>query len=289
MSDELHVGENAAAYVLGALTPEEAHDVESHAATCEHCQQEIADLRGVVSVLPLACSGVEPPADLKVRIMAAGRGEEEAHAVLRRAATLTPQQRAPRHDIWHRSLPSWAGVAGWMGVATACVIAGMFIGMGLSGERNQEIPPQSAAPVAEIVARNAPALKAEAGAPAADAVYGINAQQVHQRVAFIGESEVWDLSVGKPGEQMPVMVIQPGNTAHALLVTDMPMTHDGMVYRVWLVRKGKMHNGGVVMPGKMMKTMIPMRVETGDVIAFSMEPPGSNAPPSSTFVMRQTL
>ncbi|MBV8163927.1 MAG: anti-sigma factor, partial [Candidatus Eremiobacteraeota bacterium] len=63
----------------------------------------------------------------------------------------------------------------------------------------------------------------------------------------------------------------------------------GMVYQVWLARKGKVHEGGVVAPGKMTQTIIPMRVQSGDVIAFSMEPPGGSASPSGPFVMQQTL
>jgi hypothetical protein len=55
------------------------------------------------------------------------------------------------------------------------------------------------------------------------------------------------------------------------------------------VRKGKVHKGGVVAPGKMTQTIIPMRVQSGDVVAFSMEPPGGSASPSGPFVMQQTL
>src|ERR1700680_5146681 len=85
MSDELHVSHSGGAYVLGALTPEEANEIETHAATCEQCREEIENLKHVVSVLPLACASVDPSPDLKSRIVAAGAGGGQAGALVRSA------------------------------------------------------------------------------------------------------------------------------------------------------------------------------------------------------------
>ncbi|HXN08983.1 MAG TPA: anti-sigma factor, partial [Candidatus Acidoferrales bacterium] len=279
MSDELHVSDSAGAYVLGALTPEEANEIETHAATCEQCREEIENLKHVVSVLPLACASVDPSPDLKSRILAAGRGDDQAGAILRRAVT-GAEAREPKHDMWHRSLPSWAGVAGWMGLATACAIAGIFIGV--AGERQRMIASLQvpvSAPMSKTLGRiavNEAAARAPANAPAMDAysVFPVGAEQLHSRVTVTHESKVWDLSVNQAGKRIPCKVIQPNNAPHAMIVADMPVAQHGMVYQVWLVRKGKMHRGPTVMPGEMMQTTIPMRVESGDVIAFSMEPPG---------------
>jgi anti-sigma-K factor RskA len=285
MSDGLHVGESAGAYVLGALSADEARVVESHAATCPQCHAEIADLKRVVSVLPLACSSVEPSPNLKARILAASHGEDEAGAILRRAA-VSARIGETRHDVWHRSLPSWAGVAGWLGVAAACVVAGIFIGIADEHHRMMTAL-QASAPAAQVAA----APNRFTVSPVDEAAYiPVNVNQLDPRVAFIGHSQVWDLSVSRTGERIPAKVIQPPDVSHAMVVTDMPMpSKAGMVYQVWLVRKGKVHKGGVVMPGRMMQTIIPMKVQSGDVIAFSMEPPGGSAVPSGPFVMEQTL
>lgn len=290
MSDEQHVGESAGAYVLGAVGPEEARDIEAHAATCAQCHQEITDLKRVVSVLPLACSSVEPSPDLKARILAAGRGEDQVDAILRRAV-VTSALHEPRRDVWHRPLPSWAGVAGWIGLAAACAVAGIFIGV--ADEHQRMISALQGTPVTLgkiATAQNAPA---QAPAPAEDVerVYPVSANQLEQAMAFIGDSQVWDLSLRAKSAQMPChcKVIQPAKASHAMIITDMPMTGNGMVYQVWLVRKGKVHKGGTVMPGRMSETTIPMKVQSGDVIAFSMEPPGGSAVPSGRFVMEETL
>jgi len=291
MSDELHVSDSAGAYVLGALTPEEANEIETHAAACEQCREEIENLKHVVSVLPLACASMDPSPDLKSRILAAGRGDDQADAILRRAVT-GHEAGGQKHDIWHRSLPSWAGVAGWVGLATACAIAGIFIGV--AGERQRMMASlQVPVPISGTLGRIAlsAAVHAPAEAPAMDAysVFPVGAEQLHSRVTVTHGSKVWDLSVNQAGKRIPCKVIQPNNAPHAMILADMPMAKQGMVYQVWLVRKGKMHRGPTVMPGELMQTTIPMRVESGDVIAFSMEPPGGSTVPSGPFVMEQTL
>ena len=288
MMDEMHVSENAGAYVLGALSVDEAHAVEAHAAACPQCREEIAGLQRVVSMLPLSCTSVEPSPELKNRILAATRTEDQVDAILRRAVT-SSRLREPKHDVWHRSFPSWAGVAGWVGLATACAVAGLFIG--IAGERQRMMTAMQA----PVPAAQAVAMRSDTGIPSAksanEAGYiAVSADQLDPRVAFIGESKVWDLSVTRTGERIPCKIIQPPNLSHAMIVSDMPMpSKPGMVYQVWLVRKGKVHKGGVVMPGKMTQTIIPMKVQSGDVIAFSMEPAGGSAIPSGPFVMQQTL
>jgi anti-sigma-K factor RskA len=277
MSDELHVGESIGAYTLGALTPDEARRVEEHAAHCEECRQEIADLKGVVSLLPLAAASVEPPDALKQRILDATKDEDQADTILRRSVSSSVS--LPKRDFWHRPGPAWAGVAGWVGVAAACIVAGVFIGV--TAEHNRMLAQQSSA--------SAPSSLGRVISPQAYAVYSVKTEDLTQAVELIEQSQVWDFSVVKTGERMPYKVIQPPHVEHAMIVADMPAAKRGMVYQVWLVRQGKVHRGGTVMPGQRSQTIIPMRVQSGDVIAFTMEPMGGSAVPSGPFLMQQTL
>jgi len=75
-----------AAYLLGALEPAEAAELERHLAGCEECRTELEWLRPAVQVLPESVERLEPPPALRVRIM----GEVEAHA----AAAPTPARPA---------------------------------------------------------------------------------------------------------------------------------------------------------------------------------------------------
>lgn len=70
-----------AVYLLGALEPGEAAALEQHLAGCGECRTELAWLRPAVQTLPETVERVEPPAQLRARIM----GEVEADAGAKRA------------------------------------------------------------------------------------------------------------------------------------------------------------------------------------------------------------
>jgi anti-sigma-K factor RskA len=73
--------DDIAAYLLGSLEPGEAAEVEQHLAACEECRSELEWLRPAVRTLPESVERVEPPAQLRSRIM----GEVEADAAQTRS------------------------------------------------------------------------------------------------------------------------------------------------------------------------------------------------------------
>jgi len=278
-----HVTESAGAYVLGALAPEEARAIEAHARACDQCRLDIADLRQTARLLPLASPLVEPVADLRERILAAAETDDAAHQVLRRAALRRGEQ-TPQRSFWRRPLPAWAGIAGWSGVAAACIVGGIFIGMADERQRMlaQLRPPAALQRVAYTAAAN------NAAAPA-EKVFTVNADQIEsEAIRLIGQYEVFDLSVGHNGSHIPAKIMQLPNASEAVLVSDLPAAPPGDVYRVWLIRRGKAHLGHIVAAGKAVRTRIEMKVEPGDVIAFSMAPMEDSAAPSR-FFMQQSL
>jgi anti-sigma-K factor RskA len=58
-----------AAYVLGALDPEEAREAERHLETCQRCQAGLRWATPAVNALPEAVEQVEPPTSLRTRLM----------------------------------------------------------------------------------------------------------------------------------------------------------------------------------------------------------------------------
>jgi len=76
------VREMAAAFVLGALEPDEMAAVRAHLATCEDAHEEIAELGGVLPALAESVPVVEPPDGLKARIMAAAAADLEERAAV---------------------------------------------------------------------------------------------------------------------------------------------------------------------------------------------------------------
>ncbi len=73
--DHEHWKDEAAAYVLGALEPGEAADFERHAAGCADCRAELRWLRPAVNLLPASVEQVDPPAELRARILDQARSE----------------------------------------------------------------------------------------------------------------------------------------------------------------------------------------------------------------------
>jgi anti-sigma-K factor RskA len=111
-----------AAYLLGALDPEEAASLERHLATgCVDCRAELRWLEPTVRLLPDSVERVEPPAGLRQRLL------DEAGADLERAA--------PRERVRRPLFGGWRPLAGLAALAliAAAVVVGYSIGGGSSG------------------------------------------------------------------------------------------------------------------------------------------------------------
>lgn len=81
MSERNDCGHEAAAYVLGALEAPEAAAFRRHMTGCSVCRNEVLALEQAADALPMAAPQVDPPADLKRRVMT----EVRADAKRRRA------------------------------------------------------------------------------------------------------------------------------------------------------------------------------------------------------------
>jgi anti-sigma-K factor RskA len=116
-----------AAYLLGALDPEEAASLERHLATgCVECRAELRWLEPAVRLLPESVERLDPPAGLRQRVL------EEAASDLERAA-LRRRERRPLFGGW-RPL---AGVAALALIVAA--IAGYALGGGSSGGESMTV------------------------------------------------------------------------------------------------------------------------------------------------------
>jgi hypothetical protein len=112
----------AAGFVLGALTPEEDAAVRDHLATCAEPHAELAELGGVVPYLAESLDPVEPPLELRARLMAAAAAERPAEGAGQVELTAPPtgvsapapmpfptaDERAARAAIRARGWSAWA-------------------------------------------------------------------------------------------------------------------------------------------------------------------------------------
>jgi anti-sigma-K factor RskA len=96
--------EDVAAYVLGALEPERAVELESHAEACERCRREMRWLQPAVAAIAEAAPRREPPPQLRERLLAEVRAEA-------RAAGVEPEPRSGIGAAWRR-LGGWLRAPG---------------------------------------------------------------------------------------------------------------------------------------------------------------------------------
>jgi anti-sigma factor RsiW len=65
----------AAAYALDALSPNETRQVRDHLPTCIKCRDEVARMREAAAVLAYTVEPVEPPAELRRKVLERSRSE----------------------------------------------------------------------------------------------------------------------------------------------------------------------------------------------------------------------
>jgi hypothetical protein len=104
---------DAGAWVLHALPDDEATGFVMHLRGCPYCRAEVARLQTVADVLPMAAEQMEPPPELRARVMDVVR-EEAA-----RAADAVPARRRR----WTPRLVAAIGAAGLaVGVGVGAVV-----------------------------------------------------------------------------------------------------------------------------------------------------------------------
>ena len=106
MNDGLQHAECAqalGAYALGALPEAEAEQVRRHLAGCSECRGELEGLQAAVDVLPASVAQIEPPPELKARVMEVVNAEAEPLRASGASADRPPSTGLRRRWRW---LPS---------------------------------------------------------------------------------------------------------------------------------------------------------------------------------------
>jgi anti-sigma-K factor RskA len=134
-NDHEHWSEDLAAYMLGALEPTEVAALEHHAEGCERCRAEIRWLTPAVDALPQSAERLEPPSQLRERLMAEVRADagERPSAVRgdNREARPGLTERASAW-LWHLGSGPM-GLRPVVGVAVAVLVVAAVAGFAIGG------------------------------------------------------------------------------------------------------------------------------------------------------------
>ncbi|HTP18019.1 MAG TPA: anti-sigma factor [Solirubrobacteraceae bacterium] len=115
-------GDDAAAYVLGALEPSEVDAFRAHLVDCAACQKEVAEFEQVTGALPESAAQLQVPKDLRRRVMSEVRATPKAHA----APLNTPVR------SWHPAFV-WGGA--FAAAAVVLVVLVVALSSGGSGTK----------------------------------------------------------------------------------------------------------------------------------------------------------
>jgi anti-sigma factor RsiW len=99
MTERHDCGGDVAAYVLGALEPEEAEAFRRHLETCVVCRDEVNAFRQVTDALSMAAPQYPPPRSLRRRVIKAVRAEAVAQRQPARRRLSWPALARPRVPV----------------------------------------------------------------------------------------------------------------------------------------------------------------------------------------------
>jgi anti-sigma-K factor RskA len=131
MDESVHCEErlHGAAYVLGALEPQENERYRRHLQQCAICRIEVAELQPMVDALSLSAPEVKAPQALRGRVMDVVRREESLLRAAGPQADQAPAARAPARRRFALAL----------GALAAAVAVGIGLAVGLSGSPSEKI------------------------------------------------------------------------------------------------------------------------------------------------------
>ncbi len=202
------------AYALGAGSPEDAAQIESHVAECVRCWDELGKSQRTAALLALSAPMKDVPEGLEDRIMAIARQEA--------AAGERPERRQP---LLQRLRLSWASAAAGLGVASvaALIFAGVLQAQvnDLKTENDRiESQMRGANQELEVRVRDANAAADNAEAMLISVIVD-SSQGVELKPAGQAQASVW-------------YGWSSNGTDGWLMCEHLADAPDGMVYQVWL-------------------------------------------------------
>lgn len=212
MSDHRRWDDDVAAFLLGALEEDEREAFERHLLTCAACREEVEFLRVGAEALPASVPQLEPPPELRDRIMRVVRSEAELLAAAGPEADRVPVPRRRR-----RFALAWA--APLSAAAAAAVLAIVVLGGGGDVRTvNASLAPAAARVSLDIRDEHATLVAERLPAPPRGRIYQVWLKRP-------GRDPEPTRSLFRPSDRGTVSVDIPGSLegVEGVLVTDEPL------------------------------------------------------------------
>jgi anti-sigma-K factor RskA len=240
----------AALYVVGALTPDETRQFDTHLATCMICQEEVAEMRSVTERLSRSVPS-DPPPSLRDAVLAgiAEIGQDEPAI---RSDTVVPLRQA---GASRSSAPTWPSRLPYLVAAASVLFALGFGGWAL---QNRDDAQQASAEQNQIVqALSAPDVRTVTGTTS----NGVSA----------------------------TVILSPSQKRALLVVNGLPALPDNKVYELWTIKQTPVPAGTFTPGSSASLVSLPQTALSADRIAMTVEPSGGSAHPTTSPLMTLSL
>ena len=261
MSIHDEIQELIPAYVLDGVGDAERKLVERHLPQCDVCNGVFASYRPIADLLPYAAASVEPPADLKYRVLAAAL--PKVQPLPERAPALIGSVFAGLSNLFRS--PALSAV-------TLLLIAALGVwNVSLQNQITQQTAfAQQAA--SEMTRQRA----------------------LVSTIAYADSQPLRMQSTDAAPQAVGRLFAAPELNAFALIIYDMPTPPQGMVYQFWLVdTNGDRTSGGtftVDAQGRGMQLFrAPKALNNYQGVGITVEPEGGSAWPTGTKMMGTNL
>lgn len=253
---------DAAAYVAGALTADEAREFEAHLESCPTCGEEVAAMREVTARLSDSVAA-DPPTSLRAAVL-----DQIAHTPQLPGSDSTTETNSDGPDGPEMAAGS-AGSAGsvshigdrrlprtlyYLVAAAAVVVVLAAIGWGVNSQHQVDIA-QS---------------------------------QQQQLTRLLASADVQTFSTHVRGGGTATVVVSDHLDRAVLVTHDLPSLSDGRVYQMWTITDTAAPAGTFTPTGSDV-VRLPAAATQAKSVAMTVEPAGGSAQPTSKPVFAVSL
>jgi anti-sigma-K factor RskA len=277
-------------YALDTLEPGELRSVEEHLAECAECREELDELRGMFSSLALSVEPVEPPAELRDRILEvaktspqdlASRPGKEAKPQL--APEPTPAERVEdrSNEPLARVVPfvvkkdrSSSGIK-FLAIAASVGFVAALAGLYVVWNQARQNETQLAAVNTRLQETERQLAK--------EHEISVAFAAPNARVAQLDGTEAAPKATAK-------FAVNRNDGKAMLVAYNLPVSPPDKEYQLWYIADGKPLPGGVFKTDAKgngeLREVVPVEGRTAVVFAITLEPIGGGQAPTSAMYLK---
>jgi anti-sigma-K factor RskA len=282
-----------AAQALGALDRAEARQLEEHLLTCAECRAEAAEWNDTAALLAYASPPIQPPAELRSRILgsaraegAQGRARQTVKADSPVVEGKTAQPDGDESNVVPFARPerrAWSTASTLAALAASLAFVALIISLVMLWNRYNAAQQE----IAQLSTR-----LSEAQSEAARERASLAREREVMELITARDAQVATLAGTEMAKNARAKFVFDRNSGRAMLMAyDLPPAPEGKAYQLWFIEEGK-----APMPGRVFTTDASGHAETGELIpaegrnakvfAVTLEPAsGTNAPTSKPYLV----